>query len=233
MKLNRLIFKLVLTIAVLVFTESSFSQIIQTTVTDSVSKEIPKITVVDSISKQIPKITVADSISKETPKITVVDSISKETPKITVVDSLSKEPKRLKFGVGFGLSFIGGTNISLAPNLMYKLSDKISIGAGIQGSYSAIKNLQNTTTFGGNVITQYTPIRQISALIEFAELNVSTKTETPTGKIKDNYWDAALFLGAGFNVTNKISIGAKYNVLYKEDESVYTSPIIPFVNISF
>ena len=233
MKLNSIILKLVLAIGVLIFTESAFAQIIQTTVTDSISNETTIIKVVDSVSKETPKIRAVDSVSKEIKKITVVDSVSKETPKIRVVDSLLKGEKRLKFGVGFGLSFIGGTNISLAPNLMYKLSDKFSIGAGIQGSYSAIKDLQNTTTFGGNVLALYSPIRKISALIEFAELNVSTKTETPTGKITDNYWDAALFLGAGFNVTDKISIGAKYNVLYKEDESVYTSPLIPFVNISF
>ena len=212
--------KIILTIGVLVFTQSAISQIVQSTVTDSISKENMKIAVVDSVSNEIKK-------------ITVVDTVSKGTTKIKVIDNVPKEPKRLKFGVGFGLSFVGGTNISLAPNLTYKLSEKISFGVGIQGSYSAIKDLQNTTTFGGNVSTLYSPIRKITALLEFAELNVTTKTETPDGEIEDNYWDAALFVGAGFNVTDKISVGAKYNVLYDKDKSVYTSPIIPFVNISF
>lgn len=156
-----------------------------------------------------------------------------QTTQIGVIDSTAQKQKRLKFGVGFGLNFVGGTNISLAPNLTYKLSEKVSIGGGIQGSYSALKDIQSTTTFGANVITQYSPIRQITTLLEFAELNVSTKTDTPTGKISNNYWDSALFLGAGYNITEKISLGAKYNLLYKEDESVYTSAIIPFVNITF
>jgi opacity protein-like surface antigen len=116
---------------------------------------------------------------------------------------------------------------------MYSLSDKVAIGAGIQGSYSAIKDLQNTTTFGGNMLTQYNPSRSILTLVELVLLNVSTKTDTPTGETKDTYWDTALFVGAGVNITEKITIGAKYNLLYKEDESVYTSPILPFVNISF
>lgn len=102
-----------------------------------------------------------------------------------------------------------------------------------KGSYSAIKNLQNTTTFGANIITQYSPIEKISTLLEFAELRVSTKTESVAGNSTNNYWDSALFVGAGFNITSKISIGAKYNLLYKEGESVYTSPVIPFVNITF
>lgn len=150
-------------------------------------------------------------------------------------DSIIKEEKRLKIGVGFGLNFVGATNISLSPNLSYKVSDKISFGAGIQGSYSSIKNFQNTTTIGGNLITVYSPIQKISLLLEFVELNVSTKTEqTETApEIKNNYWDTALFIGAGFNITRKISVGAKYNMLYDENESVYTSAVIPFVNITF
>lgn len=199
--------KIILTIGLLLFTQSAISQTIQTTVTDS--------------------------ISKENMKITEGDSVSKGTTKIKVIDSVTNEQKRLKFGVGFGLSFIGGTNINLSPNLTYALSEKMSVGAGIQGSYSAIKDLQKTITYGANVITMYSPIRKLSVLAEFAELKVSTETETPAGKVKRDYWDSALFLGAGFNITDKILIGAKYNLLYKEDESVYTSPIIPFVNISF
>ena len=152
---------------------------------------------------------------------------------IEVIDSTAKEPNKLKFGMGFGLNFVGGTNISLSPNLIYNVSDKVAFGVGLQGSYAAIKDLQNTTTFGGNIITQYTPIKKITTLVEFVELNVTTKTETPTGEVKETYWDSALFIGAGFNITEKISVGAKYNLLYKEDESVYTSPVLPFVNITF
>lgn len=151
-----------------------------------------------------------------------------------VVDSIiTKEEKRLKFGCGFGLNFVGGTNISLSPNLMYAVSYKVAFGVGIQGSYAAIKNLQNTTMFGANVLMLYSPVQKISTLLEFAQLRVSTKTESVTPKTTNRYWDSALFAGLGFNITNKISIGAKYNFLYKEDESVYTSAVIPFVNITF
>ena len=156
-----------------------------------------------------------------------------QTTKTIETDSVNKEQKRLKFGVGFGLNFVGGTNISLSPNLTYKVSDKVSFGGGIQASYSAIKDFQNTTTFGANVLSIYSPVKKISMLLEFAQLRVITETETAQIKNKNKYWDSALFVGAGFKVTSKILIGAKYNVLYDENESVYTSAIIPFVNIAF
>ncbi|AYN68071.1 hypothetical protein D1013_12150 [Euzebyella marina] len=156
-----------------------------------------------------------------------------QTTDIGVIDSASVVDKRLKFGCGFGLSFVGGTNIGLAPNLMYAVSEKVSVGAGLQGNYTSIKDVQSTTTFGANVITQYNPIQRLTTLIEFAELNVNTKKEEVTGEIKDSFWESILFIGAGLNITDKIALGVKYNVLYKDDESVYTSPVIPFVNITF
>ncbi|MDB2606150.1 alpha-ketoglutarate decarboxylase [Zobellia sp.] len=158
---------------------------------------------------------------------------SAQVTEISVPDSMSVVDKRLRFGFGFGLSFVGGTNIAVSPNLMYSLSNKVSIGAGLQGSYTSIKNLQNTFTYGGNIITQYQPIEKLILLLEFTQLKVNTKTEAITGDIEDDYWDSALFIGAGLNINKNIAIGAKYNVLYDKDESVYTSPILPFVNIAF
>lgn len=148
-------------------------------------------------------------------------------------DSTSQAQSNWKFGMGFGLNFVGGTNISLSPTLLYNVSEKVTFGVGLQYNYAAIKDLRKTTTIGGNLTTFYSPTKKIITLLEFAELNVTSKNETPTGEVKDSFWEAALFIGAGINVTNKITIGAKYNMLYKEDESVYTTPVIPFVNISF
>jgi hypothetical protein len=160
---------------------------------------------------------------------TAKDSITQKVADTTIV----KEPKKLKFGCGFGLNFVGGTNISVSPNLTYNVNDKIAIGGGLQGSYAAIKNLQNTTTFGVNLLGKYNPAKKITTLLEFSQLRVSTKKDSPTEKSTNSYWDSAFFAGAGYNITNKISVGAKYNFLYKEGKSVYTSPIIPYVNISF
>ena len=157
------------------------------------------------------------------------DSSTKNSANTTTLE----KPKRLKFGLGFGLGFVGGTNISLSPNLTYTLTDKLTIGTGIQGSYSATKNVQSTTTIGANLLGQYKLTNKIQTLLEFAQLRVSTKSETETDKTTRSYWDSALFAGMGYSITPKILVGAKYNLLYKDGESVYTSPVIPFVNISF
>ena len=158
---------------------------------------------------------------------TDTDSIPKKK-----VDTLAvKMEKKLKFGCGFGLNFVGGTNIGISPNLTYNVSNKVAFGLGIQWNYLSLKDIQSTTTYGANTSFQYRPSQKIMTLLEFAQLRVSTKSEIDD--TKTNYWDSALFAGAGFNVTKKITVGAKYNFLYKENESIYSSPVIPFVNISF
>lgn len=156
-----------------------------------------------------------------------------QTTTVVVEDSTEVAVKRLKFGCGFGLNFVGGTNVFVAPNLIYDVSNKVSLGGGLQGSYTGIKDVQNTTTFGFNIISQYRPVRLVTTLLEFTQLRVTTKTENLTENITDRFWDSALFVGAGLNVTNNISIGAKVNLLYDSDETVYTSAVIPFVNITF
>ena len=155
------------------------------------------------------------------------DSVANNKTDSTIIN----EPNKLKFGCGFGLNFVGGTNISISPNITYSLSNKISIGAGVQGSYLALKNVQFTTTFGGNVLGQLSLSKKIMATIEFVQLHVNTKNEITS--ITRNFWDAALFVGAGLNITSKILVGGKYNFLYKENESAYTGSFIPFVNITF
>ncbi len=148
-------------------------------------------------------------------------------------DSTAQVEKRLKFGLGFGLNFVGGTNIGLAPNLTYSLSERFTLGAGLQVNYTAIKDLQRTTTYGANLIAQYFPAKRFVTLLEFTQLRVNTTTEDAAGDISTDFWDSALFVGAGLGITNKITVGAKLNLLYDEDETVYTSPVIPFVNITF
>ncbi|MFC6267811.1 hypothetical protein [Frigoriflavimonas asaccharolytica] len=139
--------------------------------------------------------------------------------------------KKLQFGLGFGLNFVGGTSLNLSPNLTYNVNEKISVGAGILVNYNAVKNIQTTTTAGVNALFFYKPIGKLITTAEFAEMYVNRNNKLLNNK--ENFWDSALFVGAGYQITSKISVGGKYNLLYKKDKSVYSSPFIPFVNISF
>ncbi len=68
-------------------------------------------------------------------------------------------------------------------------------------------------------------------MLEYTLLKVSSTNES--NKPSRDFWDTRLFVGAGLNITSKISVGAKYSLLYKDGESIYTSTVISFVNINF
>ena len=122
---------------------------------------------------QVTNISVIDSSATVNSSATL-DSVNKAP--FQEIDSLTTVDPRLKFGCGFGLNFLGGTNISLSPNLMYTVSDNFSLGAGIQGSYNSIKDVQKTTTVGLNVIGQYNLSKKLMSLLEFGvtELQIFT-----------------------------------------------------------
>lgn len=150
---------------------------------------------------------------------------------IKTVENPIAPAKKLNFGLGFGLNFVGGTSISLSPNLTYRLTDKFAVGGGLLFNYTGIKDLQKTTTIGANLIGNYFPIQKLLTTIEFAEMHVNRNMIFTN--VKDEFWDSALFVGAGYQITPKISVGGKYNLLYDKAKSVYSSPFVPFVNISF
>ena len=87
---------------------------------------------------------------------TSTDSIQKKKVDTLIV----KMGKKLKFGSGFGLNFVGGTNISISPNLTYNESNKVAFGLGVQFNYLALKDIQNTTTYGANTLFQYRPSKK-------------------------------------------------------------------------
>jgi hypothetical protein len=79
----------------------------------------------------------------------------------------------------------------------------------------------------------FNPIRQIQISAEFEQLYVNRKYEGVLRDLKnDNYFSPAIFLGIGYQTQN-VTIGARYNLLFNNEKSVYADAIVPFVRIYF
>lgn len=139
--------------------------------------------------------------------------------------------QKVRFGGGFQLG-IGNnfTNIGLAPIAIYPLTEKISVGAGVQFSYLSQRDFYQAYLYGGSIITLFSPINDIQLSMEMEQLMVNRTFENP--KFKDNFWNTALFLGAGYQ-TDFAVIGIRYNVLFKRQDNIYGEPWMPFVRIIF
>ncbi len=141
--------------------------------------------------------------------------------------------RHVGFGGGIGLSFGDGFfSGTLAPAAIYQFDEApFALGVGLNGTYNSLKNVYNSTIFGGSVIGLFNPIQEIQVSAEFEELNVSRKFDDPQFQ-DENYWYPALFLGVGYR-SNNVTFGIRYDVLYNRDKSIYADAYAPFVRVFF
>lgn len=139
---------------------------------------------------------------------------------------------RIRFGGGLALGIGSGfTNITIAPSAIYDFNPYFSAGVGFQGSYLKQRNFYESIIFGPSLLAFVNPIQEIQLSAELEQLRVSTTYDNPNLDTH-NFWNTALFLGAGYRTEN-VTIGMRYNVLHDDDENIYGSAFMPFVRVYF
>lgn len=146
--------------------------------------------------------------------------------------------EKVQFGGGLGLGVGNGyTNVSLSPTAYYNFNERYAAGFGLIGSYvSQNSNNQNildfkSTILGASLIGLVNPVPEIQLSAELEELNVDRTFDDPL-YLDDNFWNTALFLGAGYRSQNVV-VGVKFNVLHQEDNEVYSQSWMPFFRVMF
>lgn len=138
---------------------------------------------------------------------------------------------KVQYGGGIGLSVgTGYTDISVAPGAIYNFNPFVAAGVGLQGSYLRVKGNYESYLYGGSLIGLFNPIEQIQLSAELEEVRVNTNFIL--GGFSNNFWNTALFFGAGYRTQN-VTIGARYNVLYQKNDLVYSDAFMPFVRVYF
>ena len=141
--------------------------------------------------------------------------------------------KKVQFGGGLGLSFGDFTNITVAPAAIYNFNDYMAFGVGLQGSYVSARETYKSTIVGGSLITLFKPVREVQLSIEIEQLNCNaTLQQIGLNEIKNNFWTTAVFVGGGYN-TGNVTIGGRYNLLFDQKKSAYSTAFMPFVRVFF
>ncbi|MGQ2982954.1 MAG: hypothetical protein ACT6R6_01010 [Flavobacterium sp.] len=149
---------------------------------------------------------------------------------------------RVRFGGGFGLGIGSGyTDITIAPGAIYQFNDYVALGVGVEGTYINQDNFYKAWLYGGSVVGLFNPIEEIQLSAELEQLRVNQEFDRDyfdplvdgggTSRHRD-FWNTALFLGAGYRM-DYVTIGVRYNVLYDEDDMVYSNSWMPFVRVYF
>ncbi|WP_119788964.1 hypothetical protein [Flavobacterium anhuiense] len=152
-----------------------------------------------------------------------------------VIDNSNHFWDKVQFGGGLGLGFGSGyTNISVMPSAIYNVNEIVAVGAGLQFGYLYQKNYYESFVWGGSLIGLVNPIPEIQLSAELEQVRVDTDYEENYYHpgFSDSYWNTALYLGAGYRTKN-VTIGARYDVLYDPNKSLYGSGFMPFVRVYF
>ncbi|WP_456313911.1 hypothetical protein [Pseudomonas shirazensis] len=142
---------------------------------------------------------------------------------------------KVQFGGGLGLGIGSGyTDISVMPSAIYNVNQIVAVGVGLQFGYLASKNYYNSYVYGGSLITLVNPIPEIQLSAELEQVRVDTRYESNINRpaFSDNYWNTALYLGAGYR-TGNVTIGGRFDVLFNDERSLYGSAFMPFVRVYF
>jgi hypothetical protein len=63
-------------------------------------------------------------------------------------------------------------------------------------------------------------------------LNYDARYTEIYGPEDRDFWNTALYLGAGYRTPN-VTVGIRYNVLFNENDFVYSEAWMPFVRVYF
>ncbi|MGX7667616.1 hypothetical protein [Flavobacterium pedocola] len=141
--------------------------------------------------------------------------------------------ENVRFGGGFGLSVSNRySNIMVSPIAIYQVNDYYATGVGLQYSYARDKEYFNSNIYGVSLLQIFNPVPEVQLSAELEQLRVNNTYTTFDPDIKDEFWNTALFLGAGYQ-TNNVTVGVRFNVLYSEKNYVYSQAWMPFVRVYF
>ena len=136
----------------------------------------------------------------------------------------------VRFGGGIGLNFANDFfSLTLAPSAIYEFDQTFSAGVGLNATYNSQKNVYKSTILGGSLIGLANVATVVQLSTELEQLNINRKFDN---SLNDNFWNTALFLGAGYR-NNNFTVGIRYNVLHDDDPSIYADAWVPFVRVYF
>lgn len=158
-------------------------------------------------------------------------SLAQTTTTVGSSTSASKWTFGGSANVGFSSGNYGsGTTISLAPRVGYKLTENFEVGGVGSFTWGSSKYF-STTMFSIGPFANYYFSKQFYISGQFQQYFYNQKDKYYGYKYSDE--ESALYFGAGYmqRVGNNayMQIGAMYNVLYKEGESIFSSGFIPTV----
>lgn len=153
--------------------------------------------------------------------------------------------QRIFWGGDLDMAFGAVTQISLSPQVGYRITNRLSVGVGLDYMflYSDEYDFKGSI-FGGNVFASFTIIKRLGDFIpifgtDMGILLCGQFSYTNMGKFytalleEEPMWIASPMLGLGFQVPIAQRSYMLISVMYNFDESMYSIYSNPVVKVSY
>ncbi|MBO7133347.1 MAG: hypothetical protein J6W06_04220 [Bacteroidales bacterium] len=153
--------------------------------------------------------------------------------------------QRIFYGGDLDLAFGSVTQISISPEVGYRIANRFSAGVGIDYMfvYSEAYNFKGSI-FGGSVFASFTAIKSLGNLIPFLRTDMGILiygqfSYTNMGRFytaisaEEPMWIASPMLGIGFQVPIGQRSYMVMSVMYNFNETLYSLYSNPVVKISY
>ena len=139
----------------------------------------------------------------------------------------------VQFGGGLGLGVGNGyADIMVAASGIYNFNNYVSAGLGVQYNYVKQRDLYSSNMYGGSIIALFNPIQELQISTELEQLRVNRTFTNSFESDSQDFWNTALFVGAGYRNEN-VTFGIRYNVLHRDRDNIYAEAFMPFVRVFF
>ncbi|MFV0185115.1 hypothetical protein OBK25_10355 [Empedobacter falsenii] len=141
-----------------------------------------------------------------------------------------------RFGGGLGLSFgnNGYFGFNVSPSVGYMIANNLELGATAGYQY-AKDDYAKLNLFNAGPYINFFPVENLFLRANYMYYTGKQKyNERYNYNYETNLDESALWLGAGYQSSGPVRFqaGVMYNVLYKENESIFSSGFQPFMGVS-
>ncbi|MFV0148185.1 hypothetical protein OBK08_09435 [Empedobacter falsenii] len=141
-----------------------------------------------------------------------------------------------RFGGGLGLSFgnNGYFGFNVSPSVGYMIANNLELGA-TAGYNNAKDDYAKLNLFNAGPYVNFFPVENLFLRANYMYYTGKQKyNERYNYNYETNLDESALWLGAGYQSSGPVRFqaGVMYNVLYKENESIFSSGFQPFMGVS-
>lgn len=141
--------------------------------------------------------------------------------------------KRIYFGGNVGAAFGTTTYINVQPLVGFKITPKLSVGAGFTYNYFSQRYAGTryvSYVYGSNVFARYLILPNLFAQVGWDKLSVPDYTSNINGARR---WVDNVLVGGGYRQKFSENASAVVAIFYNVNQSIYSPYVNPIMQVGF